>query len=72
MKQHVLEMLAAKSLDDLSLVFTAQEGHAGCSLWEFAFRAGGVGSWLLCASFSDGSGWVMQGQTPQVLSLEQP
>lgn len=45
MKQHVLEALAAKSVGDLSLVFTAQKGRAGCSPWEFAFRAGGV--WVL-------------------------
>lgn len=42
MKQRVLEALSAKSLGDLSLVFTAQEGHAGCLLWEFALGAGGV------------------------------
>lgn len=45
MKQHVLEALAAKSAGDLSLVFTARKGGAGCSPWEFAFGAGGV--WVL-------------------------
>lgn len=41
MKQHVLEALAAKSVGDLSPVFTARKGRAGCSPWEFAFGAGG-------------------------------
>lgn len=51
MKQHVLEALAAKSVGDLSPVFTAQKGRAGCSPWEFAFGAGRGKVWLLAVAW---------------------